>query len=103
MDVRHHGRIAHAKTPIEPTTAPSVCQHGEKSVLVNVVVPFAQTFRAILVGGTKTVVGFAAQTDESVSVPFYFEQPGVRLSKALRVKQHDSVAIHVRPAIRVWT
>ena len=36
---------------------------------------FAQTFHAILVGGTKTVVGLAAQTDESVSAPFYLEQP----------------------------
>ena len=40
--------------------APSVCQHGEKSVLANVVVTFAQTFRAILVGGTKTIVGIVA-------------------------------------------
>ena len=54
------------KPRIEPTTATSVFQHGEESVLVNVVVTFAQTFRAILVGGTKTVVGLAAQTDESV-------------------------------------
>ena len=38
------------------------------------VLPFAQTFRAILVGGTKTVVDIAAQTDESVSAPFYLEQ-----------------------------
>ena len=53
--------------------APCVCQHGGESVLVNVFVMFAQTFRAIRVGGTKTVVG--AQTDESVSAPFYLEQP----------------------------
>ena len=58
---------------IEPTTPTSVFQHGEESVLVNVVVTFAQTFRAILVGGTKTVVGLAAQTDVSVSAPFYLE------------------------------
>ncbi len=74
MNVRHHGRIAHAKTPIEPTTATSVSQHAEESVIVNAVVMFAQTFRAILVGGTKTVVGLAAQTDESLYAPFYFEQ-----------------------------
>ncbi len=74
LNVRHHGRIAHAKAPIEPTTVLSVCQHGEESVLVTVVVTFAQTFRAILVGGTKTVVGLAAQTDESLSAPFYLEQ-----------------------------
>ena len=29
----------------------------------------------MLVGGTKTVVGLVAQTDESVSAPFYLEQP----------------------------
>ena len=66
---------AHAKAPIESTTAPSFCQHGEESVLVIVVVTFAQTVRAILVGGTKTVVGVDAQTDKSVSAPFYLEQP----------------------------
>ena len=49
-----------AKSLIEPTTAPSVFQHCQERVLVNVVVTFAQTFRAILVGGTKTVVGLAA-------------------------------------------
>ena len=62
------------KAPIEPTTTLSVCEHGEESVLVNVVVTFAQTIRAIIVGGTKTVVGLAAQTDESLYAPFYFEQ-----------------------------
>ena len=36
---------------------------------------FVQTFRAILVSGTKTVVRLAAQTDESVSALFYLEQP----------------------------
>ena len=54
LNVLHHARTAHAKAPIEPTTAPSVCQHGEEIVLVNVVVTFAQTFRAILVGGTSS-------------------------------------------------
>ena len=75
MNVRHHGRIAHTKATIEHTNALSVCQQGEESVLVNVVVTFAQTFRAMLVSGTKTLVGLAAQTDESVSAPFYLEQP----------------------------
>ena len=28
LNARHHGRIAHAKAPIEPTTAPSVCQYA---------------------------------------------------------------------------
>ena len=40
--------------------SPSVCQHGEDSVLVNVGVTFAQTFRAILVGVTKTIIGIVA-------------------------------------------
>ena len=30
-------------------------------------------------------------------------RPGVRLSKALRAKQHDSVTVHGRPAIRAQT
>ena len=30
-------------------------------------------------------------------------RPGVRLSKALRATQHDSVAVHGSPARRVWT
>ena len=44
---------------------------------------FAQSFRAILVGGTKTVIGLATQTDESVSAPFYLEQARRSLVESL--------------------
>ncbi len=71
------------KPRLNPPPLRRFFQHGEESVLVNVVVTFAQTFRAILVGGTKTVVGLAAQTDESVSAPFYLEQTRRSLVESL--------------------
>ena len=36
--------------------------------------PLTQTFRAVLVSRAEAVVGLAAQTDESVTAPFYLEQ-----------------------------
>ena len=103
LDVGHHGRITHAETPIDPTTTPAIREHGEKGVFVDDVLPLTQAFRAVLVGRAEAVVRLAAQTYESVTAPFYLEQARVRLSKALRARQHDSVAVHERPAIRAQT
>ena len=74
LDVGHHGRITHAEAPIDPATATTICQNGEERVLVNVVVTFAEAFRAVLVGNAEAVVRLAAQTYESVTAPFYLEQ-----------------------------
>ena len=93
----------HPETAVDPATAAAIRQHCEERVLVNVVVTFAEAFRAVLVGRAEAVVRLAAQTYESVTAPFYLEQARVRLSKALRAMQHDSVAVHERPAIRAQT
>ena len=74
LDVGHHGRITHAEAPIDPTTTPAIREHGEKGVFVDVVVTFAEAFRAVLVSRAGAVVRLAAQTYESVTAPFYLEQ-----------------------------
>ena len=55
---------------------------------------FAQTFGAVLIGGTEAVVGLAAQTDESVTAPFYFEQPRRPLVERLA---HKTTGLGGRP------
>ena len=64
----------HPETAVDPATATTICQNGEERVLVNVVVTFAEAFRAVLVGSAEAVVRLAAQTYESVTAPFYLEQ-----------------------------
>ena len=72
--VRHHGRIAYPETAINATATTSVCQHGEEGVFVDVILAFAEALRAVLIGGTETVVRLAAQTNESVPAPLNLEQ-----------------------------
>ena len=74
LDVGHHGRITHAEAPVDPITTPAIREHGEKGVFVDDVLPLTQTFRAVFVGLAEEVVGTAAQTNESVTAPFYIEQ-----------------------------
>ena len=64
----------HPETAVDPATATTICQNGEERVLVNVVVTFAEAFRAVLVGSAEAVVRLAALTYESVTAPFYLEQ-----------------------------
>ena len=64
----------YTKTAVDPATAAAIRQHCEERVLVNVVVTFAEAFRAVLVGRAEAVVRLAAQTYESVTAPFYLEQ-----------------------------
>ena len=64
----------HPETAVDPATAAAIRQHCEERVLVNVVVTFAEAFRAVLVGRAEAVVRLAAQTYESVTAPFYLEQ-----------------------------
>ena len=45
--------------------------------------PLTQPFRAVLVGRAEAVVGLAAQTDESVTAPFYLEQARSMLVESL--------------------
>ena len=57
-------------------TTPSLGQPVEEGVLVDAVVMFAQTFRAVLVGDSEAITRLAAQTDELVTAPLHLEQPG---------------------------
>ena len=74
LDVGHHGRITHAEAPVDPTTTPAIREHGENGVFVDDVLPLTQTFRAVLAGRAEAVADLAAQTNESITSPFYIEQ-----------------------------
>ena len=95
LEVGHQGRITHSEASVDPTTTPAIRQHGEKGVFVGYVLLLTQTSRAVLFGRAEAVVGLAAQTNESVTSPFYVEQTGVGLSKALGARQQCSVSVRV--------
>ena len=61
----------HPETEVGPAATAPISQHGEEGFFVDGVLAFAQTFRATFVGGTKTIVCLAAQTNESVAAPFH--------------------------------
>ena len=100
LDVCHHGRIVHPETAVGPAATAPIRQHGEEGFFVDGVLTLVQTLRAALVSRAETVVRLAAQTNESVPRHSTLNRPGVLLSNALRAKQHDSVAVHARPASR---
>ena len=83
LDVCHHGRIVHPETAVGPAATAPIRQHGEEGFFVDGILTFAQTFRATFVGGTKTIVRLAAQTNESVAAPFHLEQTGRPLVERL--------------------
>ena len=64
LHVRHHGRFMHPETTVRSTSAPTVGEHRQERVLVDGVVPFAQSFGAVLVGGSETIVRLATQPHE---------------------------------------
>ena len=74
LHVRHHGRFIHPKPAVLSASAPSTGEHFQERLLVDGVVSFAQTFGAVLVGGSETIVRLAAQTHEPVARPFHIEQ-----------------------------
>ena len=53
------------------TSAPAVAEHVQERVLIDVAVTFAQSFGAVLVGGSETIVYLAAQTHEPVTGPLH--------------------------------
>ena len=83
LHVRHHGRVPHPETAVDPTTTTSIGQHSEESVLVDVVLALIQAFSRGFIGGTKTIIRLAAQTYESVSAPLNFEQAGCSFIEGL--------------------
>ena len=74
LHVRHHDRFIHPKPAVLSASAPTTGEHLQERLLVDGVVPFAQTFGAVLVGGSETIVRLAAQTHESITRPFHLEQ-----------------------------
>ena len=99
LDVCHHGRIVHPETAVGPAATAPIIQHGEEGFFVDGVLPFAQTFRATFVGGAKTVIRVAAQTNESVAAHFHLDQTtrplDVRLVRnATRLGGHQHASSH---------
>ena len=74
--VSQHGHVVDAEPTILSATSPPICENVEERILVDLVVMFAQTFRAVLVGSCEAIVRLAAQTDESVATPLHIEQTG---------------------------
>ena len=64
LHVRHHDRFMHPETTVRSTSAPTVGEHRQERVLVDGVVPFAQSFGAVLVGDSETIVRLATQPHE---------------------------------------
>ena len=74
LHVRHHDRFMHPETTVRSTSAPTVGEHRQERVLVDGVVPFAQSFGAVLVGGSETIVRLATQPHEPGTGPLDLEQ-----------------------------
>ena len=98
LHVRQHGRMIHPEPAVLSTSAPAVGEHVHERVLVDLVMTFAQSFGAVLVGGllylSETIVRLATQPHEPVTGPLHPEQSGVLLCNALRALQHASVPSH---------
>ena len=74
LHVRQQGRVTHPEPAVLSTSAPTVGEHLQERVLVDVVVTFAQSFGAVFVGGSETIVRLATQPHEPVTGPLYLEQ-----------------------------
>ena len=74
LHVRQHGRFMHPESTVLSTSAPTVGEHLQERILVDDVVTFAQSFGAVLVGGSETIVRLATQPHEPVTGPLDLEQ-----------------------------
>ena len=74
LRVRQHRRVMHPESAVHSTYAPTVGEHLQERILVNGVVTFAQSFGAVLVGGSETIVRLATQPHEPVTAPLDLEQ-----------------------------
>ena len=61
LHVRQHGRVADPEPAVLSTSAPTVGEHLQERILVDVVVTFTQSFGAVFVGGSETIVRLATQ------------------------------------------
>ena len=64
----------HTEPAVLSPSAPTVGEHLQECVLVDGVVTLAQSFGAVLVGGSETIVRLAAQPHEPVTGPLDLEQ-----------------------------
>ena len=112
LHIRHHGRFIHPKPAVLSASAPTTCEHLQERLIVDGVVSFAQTYGAVLVGGSESIVRLATQPHESVARPFYLEQsrsPLVeRSSRLAALSVSDPLSIgestaHVLVPMRVAT
>ena len=66
--------------PSEPAilsdTTNSIGEYVEERIFIDPVVPFAQSFRAVLVSGSEAIVRLAAQSHGAVATPLHLEQSG---------------------------
>ena len=72
--VRQHGRVMHPESTVRATSAPTVGEHLQERILVDGVVTFAQSFGALLVGGSETIVRLGTLPHEPVTGPLDLEQ-----------------------------
>ena len=72
LHVRQHGRVMHPESTV--LSAPTVGEHLQERILVDGVVTFAQSFGAVLVGDSETIVRLATQPHEPVTGPLDLEQ-----------------------------
>ena len=56
------------------TSAPTVGEHLQDRVLVDIVLTFAQSFGAVFVSGSQTIVRLATQPHKPVTRPLHLEQ-----------------------------
>ena len=64
----------HPEPAVLSTSAPTVGEHLQERVFVDGVVTLGQSFGAVLVGGSETIVRLAAQPHEPVTGPLDLEQ-----------------------------
>ena len=74
LHVRQHSRVTHSEPAVLSTSAPRVGEHLQERVLVDVVVTFAQSFGAVFVGGSETIVRLATLPHKPVTGPLHLEQ-----------------------------
>ena len=74
LHIRQNGRLTHPEPAVLSTSAPTVGEHLQERVGVDVVVTFAQPFGAVFVGGSETIVRLGTQPHESATGPLHLEQ-----------------------------
>ena len=74
LHVRQTGRVTHPEPAVLSTSAPTVGEHLQERVLVDVVVTFAQSFGAVFVSGSETIVRLVTQPHEPVAGLLHLEQ-----------------------------